>query len=1478
MILVACGGGSSGGLPQAAGSDETGPKILTIEPIANEIDVSVGSAVGALSTITVTFDEVLNRDSLIPTNVLIQGIDANGSVIPNLTVGLISPNPFNYIEAKNTLIITTESNGFVANQDYQIKIKNFVDELGNKMAEFNSRFSTTRAPSVVSVTPADDSVASFPVSTAQKIIVEFDEVMDSASLKAGFSLTEVSSNSTATKTYKFNDTNLSLLLDHQVSNGKSTATYSLLDAGTQAAKLLAQTSRYTVNLLATTTDLKGNNLIPFTSTFVTGVSTQVGTPAAKPGIVTAITANSTTGTLENKVTWPVVANTAYYLYVSKNGSLFTQIITTPAPLVQTLFIDKNITTGASYIYAVSAVQILGSNSFGPESEYSKSKLVVAGAAAPLKLTAIAGPNETNSINDGDVLLSWDSISGNTYKLYVKINNSAFSVLKPEIIAIGTTTTYTVLSPGNDQRYTYQVSVVNPNNVESAKVTSAEVVPFGPPPVASVLAVGANQSVKVTWPILNKVPGLSYSVYVKVGNDPNAPFSTTPIAQGLTVGQLVHGIDTSPALVNGTAYTYKVFAVSTASGISRTTKFGTISNEGLAAIPTPPPPAPNVSATAGDASVTITWNLAAASLNYDYRIFKKAKTESVYSYVTLLTKPSIGSFTMLISNNISYTYQVAAVDNNVEGIRGTSNEATARLIGSKISSWYHSCVIKAGDLYCWGQNDFGQLGNGVKSFAEKKQLVTPPVDANGLTVGSSWIAVATGQSHTCGIRNSGDMFCWGAAGGGQLGVGDSTASILPPQQVNTPAILVAANEKANWTQVTAGRYYTCGIHRTTSGGGQLFCWGRNDSDQLGIVQPSPPLTIAIQPEPVTLGNDSANNWVEVKAGSRHTCGIRQQTLGSTLWCWGERRSGKLGDNNSSLTPLTLLQPNQVVSTLNGGINFDLDWSSVALGKYHTCGIRGTSNTLWCWGSNGSGQLGSVTDGSGSNLRVSFVPFQVLPPSADWLKVFANNLQTCGIKTTGETFCWGKNESGELGIGSINFNEKLPISTSAKMSEVALGFEYSCAITGALGQISGVSCWGNAEKFALGSSTTSETFIPKQVETAQDWFDVSLSSGIYFDPAFTLGLRTINTNNVMFGAGQNTSGVLSTGNSNLIQQQFLVSGSSGFLWQKVTAGKDHACGLHDNNTIYCWGAFDRLGSASSSSDVPVQVGAETWFDISAAKDHTCAIKLSDKSLWCWGSERYGKLGAGQDLTTNPATPNKPDIANGVYLIQVLEPDTATPGVATKWQSVSAGGDFTCAIDQFSSLYCWGRNSAGQLGIDNLVITNAYIPTQITTIAGVTWTKVSSGYQTACATTNGASENLYCWGYNGFGTVGNFGTTNQAKPTVVSVPGTWTDINVNAYHACARQNNSLGSSATVGALWCWGLNEYGQLGDNTYSNSNQGRTTPGLVSGGQLWKRFSTGYSSTCAIRDDDSLWCWGRNFDGELATNNAWKTRPVPVTFP
>jgi alpha-tubulin suppressor-like RCC1 family protein len=304
-----------------------------------------------------------------------------------------------------------------------------------------------------------------------------------------------------------------------------------------------------------------------------------------------------------------------------------------------------------------------------------------------------------------------------------------------------------------------------------------------------------------------------------------------------------------------------------------------------------------------------------------------------------------------------------------------------------------------------------------------------------------------------------------------------------------------------------------------------------------------------------------------------------------------------------------------------------------------------------------------------------------------------------------------------------------------------------------------------------------------------------------------------------------------------------------WIHISAGEATTCGIRVGNTLWCWGdgSFGELGTGhTTNANLPQQVTKRTagWNSIAAGGDHPCATR-SDGTLWCWGYNDFGQLGIGNTIS------------------QDLPQQVTTPA-STGWTSAAAGAYHTCAARSDGTLWCWGYNGVGQLGIGNT--TSQDLPQQVTSPAADGWASVTAGYQHTCAARSDTT--LWCWGYNNDGQLGIGSHTSQDLPQQVTTPAStgWTSVTAGDFHTCATRTH---------AVWCWGLNGSGQLGIG--NNSSQGRPRHVTVPATSGWTLVTSGGDYTCATHSGHTLWCWGANESGQLGIgdNNGWNL-PQQVT--
>lgn len=290
----------------------------------------------------------------------------------------------------------------------------------------------------------------------------------------------------------------------------------------------------------------------------------------------------------------------------------------------------------------------------------------------------------------------------------------------------------------------------------------------------------------------------------------------------------------------------------------------------------------------------------------------------------------------------------------------------------------------------------------------------------------------------------------------------------------------------------------------------------------------------------------------------------------------------------------------------------------------------------------------------------------------------------------------------------------------------------------------------------------------------------------------------------------------------------------------------CGLTPEGGVWCWGdnSYRQLGINSQlQKDVPTRVVSmdSGVTQISAGYQHVCAVKEGE--VFCWGRNYGGQLGDG--TKTDRATP-----------VKVINIDSTIVQVSAGQNATNA---HSCAVSNDGKAWCWGDNYYGQLGFGDK--TSKSGPVLVSGL--VNPTRIAAGMTHTCAIDSGAVK---CWGRNSaFGVLGNNETNDSYSPIPTSGLGSGViDIDAGDYHTCALNDG--------GAVYCWGSDSYGQLGDNaTLGISKVPVLVQGLESGVQS---IAAGLHMNCAIKEG-ALWCWGRNANGTVGDGSTSAGKPVPV---
>jgi len=409
--------------------------------------------------------------------------------------------------------------------------------------------------------------------------------------------------------------------------------------------------------------------------------------------------------------------------------------------------------------------------------------------------------------------------------------------------------------------------------------------------------------------------------------------------------------------------------------------------------------------------------------------------TLYGTTTVTASDGLATFSSLSLNRPGEGFTVEATSTGLTGT--TSGTFNVNLTFQTVSAvGHHTCgLTTANHVFCWGRNNNGKLGDGTTTTRSR------PVAVEG---GQQFSYLSAGNEHTCALTTADEPYCWGSNGDGRIGDATTTDRTVPA------AVDVSGLATSTFSRISAGSQHTCGVSTSDV----AYCWGHNGYGQLGDGS----TTARHTPVQVAGGQ----SFSQVQAGGAQSCGL---TTGGEPYCWGYNRYGQLGDGTTTDSPTPVAVDVSGLPTQT--------FVQITAGGSHSCALS-TADEPFCWGRNADGQLGDGTF-SDSSTPVGVDVSGVTPST--FAQLSANGRNTCGLTTNDEPYCWGWNQYGQIGDDTTIVREApVAVDVSGLSPQtfrwISTGGAHSCAIS----TTDAAYCWGRNDTGQLGDGTVTQQSTP------------------------------------------------------------------------------------------------------------------------------------------------------------------------------------------------------------------------------------------------------------------------------------------------------------------------------------------------------------------------------------------------------------------
>jgi cysteine-rich repeat protein len=667
-------------------------------------------------------------------------------------------------------------------------------------------------------------------------------------------------------------------------------------------------------------------------------------------------------------------------------------------------------------------------------------------------------------------------------------------------------------------------------------------------------------------------------------------------------------------------------------------------------------------------------------------------------------------------------------------------------------------------------------------------------------------LALGGYGGCVLTTLGEVGCFGDNTESEVGNGTDDVETYVPAFTLDDAVAVAAGEE-----------FHCAIRAA----GTVWCWGDNFELAMG------PMAAAGADQAVPIEVTGLPIAAAIEAGDDHVCII---DMAGGVWCWGDNSNLQLGQGGpgttDSATPLVVALPGGLAAT------------DLGLGQDHTCAVLADA-TVACWGNDDNGQLGDGVINPDNGVPT------LVPGLSMIVDVEAGEDTTCALDSLGQVWCWGDDQDGQLGIGSIVDNPSPQLVALPSAAEaISQGDQFVCALL----VDDEVWCWGEGSDFQLGSGDLLHAQVPSQVLNAPAVDLVEIESGMR-------GTCVLASTGDRWCWGYSVNGQL--GFAPLYQLEPVMPSFSGPLAGLVLDRPEIdgvLCGVLLDGTAECSGdgtlvAFTAgLPAAGYFEPVSHHLTLPTTLPLVSGiqqlrmgDSFICVTTATD--VQCWGDNSNRQLGQGGTGTTDILTPVP---VMGLGAVDELE----------------LGGLFAC-VRVGGTVQCWGNNSDLQTG-EGSGITDQSLPVTVMGLADATAITLGEGHGCALRSTGVVS----CWGEDLYGQLGDAdgdAADSSIPVDVTGLPPGVAQIAAGQDHTCALAG---------GEVYCWGEAAFGNLGQNDEVDSDTALLVPGLAGVVQI----AAGYNYACALDGAGDMWCWGESTAGQLGDGGRVVTGLTEVRSP